>query len=184
MIKSILLLTTAALTLLGSFAHAEFPVDTKNQALLGLMNNRDPYPGSGTILHKTKNAVKCVYDFAVLGGAIATIPLVDDQGNPCTLPLNAIVTNVTAYVITAVTSAGSSTTSLGSNIAGSVTDLMAATAKATLSIGAFVAGAPIGTAATWVGPVTAQAGSVVQVANAVAALTAGKVEYLIEYHVF
>lgn len=182
--KNILSFLFLAVMLIGGFAHAEFPIDTKNQALLGLMNNRDPYPGSGTILHKTKNAVKCIYDFAVLGGAVATIPLVDDQGNPCTLPQNAIVTNVTAYVITAVTSAGSSTTALGSNISSATTDLMSATAKASLSIGAFVAGTPVGTAATWVGPVTAQAGSVVQVTNAVAALTAGKIEYLIEYHVF
>jgi hypothetical protein len=182
--KGLFILLVSAFTLLGSFAHAEFPVDTKSQALLGLANNRDPLPGIGLIIHRTKNAIKCTYNFAVSGGAISTIPLNDDQGNPCTLPLNAIVTNVVAYSSTAVTSAGSATISLGSNISGSTTDLMSATGKATLSQGAFTAGNPVGTAATWVGPVTTQAGSQVQVAIAAAAVTAGVVEFFIEYHIF
>lgn len=157
-----------------------FPIDTKSQALLARGNNYDPLPGMGTIIHKTKNCMKALYDFSVLGGATGSLLLVDDQGNPAILPLNAIVTNVVCIVLTAVTSAGSATVALGSNIAAATTDLMAATAKASLASG-FVAGVPVGTAATWVGPVTAQAGSQVQATIGTAALTAGKLEYIIEY---
>lgn len=158
-----------------------FPKDAKMQALLARGNNFDPLPGVGSVLDKTKCLLRAIYDFTVSGGAISTILLLDDQGNPAVLPLGAIVTNVVAHAIVAVTSAGAATVSLGSGIAGSVVDLQAATAKASLSLGAFVAGVPVGTAATWVGPVTAQAGSQVQVAIAAAALTAGKVAYFIEY---
>lgn len=158
-----------------------FPKDARSQALLVRGNAFDPLPGIGSVVDKTKCLLRAIYDFTVLGGAIATIPLVDDQGNAAVLPQGAIVTNVVAHVIVAVTSAGAATVSLGSNIAGSVVDLQAATAKATLALGAFVAGVPVGTAATWVGPVTSQNGSQVQVAVAAAALTAGKIAYFIEY---
>lgn len=155
-----------------------FPNDSTGNALLASVNTRAPDEGLGTVVHKTKNLLCAVYDFAVNGGLVSTINLVDDQGNPAILPKGALVTNVVARVITAATSGGSATVSLGLLTA---IDLMAATAVASLTLGANVAGVPVGTAATWVGPVTATGGTQVTAGIAVAALTAGKIKYFIEY---
>lgn len=166
-----------------------FPKDAISQKLLAAMNAKDPYagpqtnnwqPSVGTVVDRTKCFMRAVYDFTVLGGVASTIPLNDDQGNAAVLPQGAIVTNVVAHVITQPTSAGSATVALGSNISAATTDLMAATAKASLTVG-FVAGVPVGTAATWVGPVTGQTGSQIQVTIGTAALTAGKIYYCVEF---
>lgn len=157
-----------------------YPKDALSQKNLSRANAYDPLPGSGTVLDRTKCLMRAVYDFSVLGGAIATIVLNDDQGNPAILPQGAIVTNVVLHVITSVTSAGAATLSLGSGIAASIVDLLAATAKASL-VPTFLAGIPVGTAATFVGPVTAVGGSQLQVAVGTAALTAGKIYFLVEY---
>lgn len=145
--------------------------------LLAAANNDSPLEKIGTEIHRCKNMMKVVYDFSVLGGATGDILLLDDQGNAAILPLNAVVTNVTCSVLTAVTSAGSATVALKLLTSA---DLMAATAKASLASG-FVAGAPVGTAATWVGPVTAQAGTQIKATVGTAALTAGKLNYFVEY---
>lgn len=157
------------------------PKDLKSQQLLTEYDNNDPDPHLGTFLNKTKCAMVAVYDFASNGGVIGTIPLNDDLGNPAKLPPGAIVTNVVANVITQPTSLGAATVGLGSNISGATADLMAQTAKASLPVG-FVAGAPVGTAASWVGPIPASDfGLQVQATIAAAALTAGKIYYNIEY---
>lgn len=156
-----------------------FPKDLKQQTKLGLLNARDPVPGIGTVLDKTKCCMVAVYDFAVDGGAIGTLSLLDDQGNPAILPAGAIVTNVVANVITAPTSAGLATVSLGTFASSSVTNLLGATAIASLT--GFVAGVPVGTAATWVGPVPAGEGLQLRAAIAAFALTAGKIYFVVEY---
>lgn len=157
-----------------------FPKDATSQKNLARANTYDPLPGSGTVIDRTKNMLRAVYDFSVLGGAVGNILLVDDQGNPATLPQGAIVTNVSLHIVTAVTSGGAATLSLGSNIAAAVADLLGATAKATL-VPTFLAGIPVGTVATWIGPVTAVNGSQLQVAVGTAALTAGKIYFMVEY---
>ncbi len=158
-----------------------FPKDTKSQQLLAAYNANDPDPRIGTFLNKTKNSLCAVYDFSVEGGAIATLPLLDDMGNPAILPQGAIVTNVVCNVITALASAGSATLALGSGNSGATTDLLGATAKASLASG-LVAGVPVGTAATSVGPLNASAaGCQVQATIAVATLTAGKIYFNIDY---
>lgn len=157
-----------------------FPKDQTSQKNLARANTFDPLPGSGTIMDRTKNIMVAVYDFAVLGGAISTIPLVDDQGNPAVLPQGAYVTNVVAHVITACVGV-SGTLSLGTNLAASVVDLVAATAVASLTIGANIAGVPVGTAATWKGPITAVGGNNIVAAIATTPFTAGKVYFVVEY---
>jgi hypothetical protein len=155
-----------------------FAQDSAAQALMDRMNNAAPLEGMGTVLNRTKNHMVAVYDFAVLGGAVSTINLVDEQGNLAILPKGAIVTNVIAHVVTAVLSSGTTGVSLGLLTA---TDLMASTVKGSLLINTLVAGAPVGSAATCVGPVTAAAGSQVTVGIITTALTAGKIYYHIEY---
>lgn len=157
-----------------------FPKIEKYQRLIANYDATDPHPEIGTILNRTKNAMVAVYDFAVEGGAIGTLKLLDDQGNKAILPPGAIITNVVANVITGVTSLGAATLAFGSGVGGATADLLAATAKAALGVG-FVDGIPAGTAATWVGPVTVGLGSQLTVTVAAAALTAGKIYFNIEY---
>jgi hypothetical protein len=172
-----LLLLTVLMT--TPSAKAEFTNDAPGLALLTAFSNTSPFEGSGLPIHRTKNMMVVVYDFAVSGGATTgTKLLLDDQGNPATLPKGAIVTNVTADAITSVTSSGSGT--LGLQLLTS-SDLASAIAKTALAAGDFAAGVPVGTAATWVGPVTAVGGTQMQAIIATAALTAGKVKFFVEY---
>lgn len=153
-----------------------FDNSIKAQALLAECNVAAPIEGLGTVVHKTPCVLKAVMDFAVLGGAVGDLSLVDDQGNPAVLPQGAIVTKVLAYVVAAVTSGGSATVALK---AANAADLMTATAKASLSLAAKLDGVPDGTAANAVGPLAAD--TRVKATVGTAALTAGKVQYFIHY---
>lgn len=168
-----------ALTL-GLFAadsvYAIFPQDAFSQAALKSFNARDPYPGMASIVNQTKNMMRLTYDFSVLGGAVTSIGLVDDQGNTAYLPKGAIVTNVVANVLTQPLP---STSSVNVTLLSSG-DLMAEKAQSSLGLG-FVAGVPVGTAATWKGPVTSQAGTNPIAVITGSTLTAGKIEWFLEY---
>jgi hypothetical protein len=159
---------------LGMNAFAIFPQDTKNQALYTLAQNRDPLPGIGYIINQTKNMMRVTYDATVLA-LTGSVTLNDDQGNQAYLPKGAIVTNVVANVLTAPLP---STSSIALQLL-TAGDLMATKAQASLT--GFVAGVPVGTAATWVGPVTAQIGSQPTAVLSGSTLTAGKIEWFIEY---
>ena len=165
--------TLLALVFGGMSAHAIFPQDPKNQALYAIMNARDPYPGLGYLLNQTKNMMRVTYDATVLAGT-GTVSLVDDQGNTAILPKGAIVTNVVANVLTAPVP---TTSSIQLNLL-TAGDLMA---NKPGTITGFVAGVPVGTAATWVGPVTAQAGTTPQAILTASTLSAGKIEWFLEY---
>lgn len=153
-----------------------FPSDAISQALLAAANAKTPLEGVGTVIHKTKCMVRAVWDFAVQGGAVGTLNLLDEQGNPAIIPKGGFVTNVVLDVVTAATTSASGTGSLGLL---TTTDLLGATAAA--SITGVLAGVPVGTAATWKGPVTAVAGTQITFTIATGALTAGKFNAMIEY---
>lgn len=136
-------------------------------------NNFTPLEGLGTELMKVKNTLRCSYDFAVQGGAISAIKLLDPAGNVATLPDKAVITQVYIDTITTPTSAGSATIAIGANTA---TDLKAATAIATYT--GVIAGVPVGTGATMV-KVTAERQILATVA--VDTLTAGKFDVYIDY---
>jgi hypothetical protein len=125
--------------------------------------------GLGTLLHRTLTCIKGVYNFANQGGAISSINLLDDLGNACVFPPNALILESFSNWTTAVTSAGSATVALGSGQ--STTDLLAATAKASLT--GLVAGLPVFTAATTIALGTTSTGYQMEATIAVAALTAG-----------
>lgn len=153
-----------------------------NTTLYTRAQNYDPMSGLGDEVSETLNYKRFVYDFTVLGGAISTITLLDEQGATAQLPLASVIMSVMVDVITTPTSAGSATVSLGCN---STTDLLAATAKA--SITGLLACVPVMTAATAV-KVVAGSGTagnlqrrnfstvtqLITASVAVAALTAGK----------
>lgn len=127
---------------------------------------QDQVDGPGNFMaHRT---AVCVYDFAVDGGAVATIT----PAGTATLPANAIVTSATIEVLTAVTSSGSATVAVQVVNAG---DTLGATAKASLTLGAIVVGA------AGAAPYKVAADSVIKVVVATAALTAGKLRVYVNY---
>jgi hypothetical protein len=115
---------------------------------------------------------RCVYDFAVDGGADALITPTNGE----TIPINAVVLGAFINVITAVTSGGSATVSVGLSAgAGGAAALLAATAKASLGTGLTV-GVP-----TPAVPVKMSAAGKITFTPAVAVLTAGKIEVVVLY---
>lgn len=141
--------------------------------LLNEMNTRAAKAQLGSLLENMGNRLVAKYSFAVQGGAVGDIALVDDQGNPATLPINAVVTDVLVDVITPATSGGSATVAIKSNGAA---DLLGATAVA--SITGKLDGIPVSSAATAV-KMTAE--RTLYATVAVAALTAGKFNVIIDY---
>lgn len=112
-----------------------------------------------------------LYDFAVDGGAVSTIVLSDKVGYKA-LPAGALVTNVYAVVETACTSGGSATVSWGN----ADVDGYSGTAKA---VAALVGDAAFAGDGALVPSVVSDGDF--SVAIAVAALTAGKVRFTVEY---
>ena len=146
------------------------------QLLLNKMNTTANKVRLGQLLDNQKGSVRAIYDFAVAGGAVSTINLVDENGEDVILPDNAVITNVIVDIITAMTSTGGTgTIALNSEGAG---DLLAAVDADTLS--GLNAGVPVGTAATSV-KLTAE--RTLTVAIATAAVTAGKFVALVDYTV-
>lgn len=141
--------------------------------LPALENVVSPLEGLAQVAHQAKGVLKCVYSFAIQGGAVSTIKLLDDQGNAAILPSKAIITGVYCDFYTAFTSGGSATVALGAN---TTVDLLAATAVASCT--GLVAGIPVSTAATSV-KLTAQ--RQIAMTIAVAALTAGLANIFVEY---
>ena len=122
-------------------------------------------------LEPNKRVAYFEYDFAMDGGAVGDITLRGDR-----LPNDAVITSGMIHVNTAVTSGGSATVALKVLSAG---DVLAATAKTSLTLNALLDTVPVGTAATAVR--TTSAGLGVTMTVAVAALTAGKITVALEY---
>jgi hypothetical protein len=117
------------------------------------------------------------YSFAVDGGAVGTIT----PAHNFSLPANAVITNVVINSTTAVTSGGSATVALGTTAGSTASAFVAATAKASFSINAFVQGVPVPqTSSTFV---KMSAAGQLQVTVATAALTAGVIEVYVFYYV-
>jgi hypothetical protein len=158
---------------------------TQNQALIfgasGLPTSAtvgDPNLTANTAFGLSAQRVcHAQYSFTNDGGAVGTItPL-----NNCTLPANAVITNVAINSTTAVTSGGSATVAVGTTAGSSATSLLAATAKASFTANAFVQAVPVpATASTWV-KMSAQGQPNITVATA--ALTAGIIEIYVFYYV-
>jgi hypothetical protein len=127
----------------------------------------------GTAIERESRALVAQYNFATLGGAIGSVSLLDVNGNAAVLPTGAVVTSVIIDTITAPTSGGAATIALTSN---SAADLKAATAIASYT--GLIAGIPVGTAAT---SIKMTADRTVTATIATAALTAGKINVIINY---
>lgn len=145
----------------------------QSAATIARWNGAAPIEGLGYELHKAKNLLKCKYDFAVQGGAVGTLALLDDQGNPALLPAKAVVSRVWIDFYTPFTSGGLETTSLQAEAAN---DLLNALAVASAT--GLVEGVPTGTAANMKKTTVQRQISMV---IAVAALTAGACNVFVEY---
>lgn len=163
--------------LLPSLAFSASFVDTKaaefelNQASQNAMAKHR----LGTkLLMQAERSLKCQYSFAVQGGAVGTVSLLDEQGKACKLPKNAIVLQAMIDVLTDPTSGGAATIALGTGA--STTDLKAATAIASYT--GLVAGVPVDTAAT---AIKLSADQTPSATIATAALTAGKINVHIRF---
>lgn len=115
-----------------------------------------------------------IYNFAVDGGLVSTITPVLTAA----IPAYALIWGGIANPTTAVTSAGSLTMAVGTSAGSSTTALLAATAKASLSIDALIALVP-----TLAAPIKMTAAGNVTVTIAAAAATAGIVEIFVFYTV-
>lgn len=66
----------------------------------------------GMELNRVPNCVKGNYSFAVQGGAVGDVTLLDDNGQPVKIPSGALVRNVAVVVDTTLTAAGAATLDL------------------------------------------------------------------------
>lgn len=153
----------------GSPARAETQADTL-AAEFGL-NKASPeamrkYQLGTKIMKNRVFNLKCKYDFAVQGGAVGSVNLLQENGQACVIPKYAIIQNVLIDVITQGATSASGTMELTAQSAG---DLKAALAAASYT--GLVAGIPVDTAATAI-KMTADRTIVGTIATG--ALTAGK----------
>ncbi len=121
--------------------------------------------GTRLMLERTYN-LRCKYDFAVQGGAVGSVNLLNPSGAACKVPKNAIIQNVLIDVVTAGTTSASGTMALTAQTAG---DLKAALAAASYT--GLLDGIPVDTAATSI-KLTADRTIIGTIATG--ALTAGK----------
>lgn len=120
------------------------------------------------------NVAHAIYSFAVDGGAVGAITPV----STVVIPANAIIVGATVNSTTAVTSAGSATVSVGTTAGSSATSILAATAKASLSVDAIINGVPV-----FATPVKMTAAGSINVTVGTATLTAGIIEVFVYYTV-
>lgn len=111
-----------------------------------------------------------IYDFAVDGGASCT-PV-----KTALIPANAILIGATVNSTVALTAAGAATLGIGTTAGSTSTSILAATAKATLSLDALLNGVP-----TFAAPVKMTAAGSISVLIATGPLTAGQVEIFVYY---
>lgn len=128
------------------------------------------------LVRQSKLVMIGTYDFSVSGGAVGVISLLDCNSRAATLPKGAIITSAYIDVLTAPTSGGSATIAVGTGQAAN--DLKAALAIASYT--GIVAGIPVGSAAT---AVKLTADGQLQISIATAALTAGKLNVIVEFMV-
>ena len=146
------------------------------QQILDSSATAGPAAQLGTkLMRESLKTLVATYDFAVLGGASGSaLSLRGSDGKPVKLPRNAIVRDCLIDVLTAPESLGSATIALGTGQAAN--DL-----KAALAIGSYtgrVACVPVGSAAT---AIKLTADRTMSATVAVAPLTAGKINVIVDY---
>lgn len=126
-------------------------------------------PGSAAGLG-AMGVAHAIYDFSVDGGASCT------PASNATIPANAIIVGATVNPTTAALAVGSATVGIGTTAGSTTTSILAATAKASLSIDALLNGVP-----TLAVPVKMSAAGSISVLVATGPLTAGVIEIFVYY---
>lgn len=135
--------------------------------VFGIGPGGGPAPAAGLGMLGVAHAI---YNFAVDGGASCT------PAANAVIPANAILVGATINPTTAVTAAGAATVGIGTTAGSTSTSILAATAKATLSIDALINGVP-----TLAAPVKMSAAGSISVLVATGPLTAGVIEIFVYY---
>jgi len=131
--------------------------------------------GTENVGYSANYIAKAIYNFAVDGGGIGAITPQDSD----TIPANAVIIRGQIYVQTAVTSAGSATVSIGTTAGSSAASILAATAKASLTVATLLDPIPLSSAAT---AIKMSAAGQINFTVGTAALTAGVIEVMLEYY--
>lgn len=126
-----------------------------------------PAPAAGLGMMGVAHAI---YNFAVDGGVSCT------PAANATIPAGAILLGATVNPTTAPLAVGAATVGVGTTAGSSATSILAATAKATLSIDALINGVP-----TFAAPVKLTAAGKISVVIATGPLTAGVIEIFVYY---
>jgi hypothetical protein len=137
--------------------------------------------GLGLLLHRTLNVMKVAYSVAVNAGAVGNTALYDDLGNAAVLPPGSVVVRSFSNWTTAALAAGGAATGAFSVATAGAADLLAATAKASLT--GLLEGTPTGSAASMIALGAAATGYRIYITIATNALTVG-VASLYVFYVF
>lgn len=155
----------------GSTNTADIPVITSLGKVLEASITPNGVAPVGTSFLKVAHAI---FDFSVDGGVTGLITPVSTAA----IPANAILVGGSVNVVAAVTSLGSATLAVGTSAGSSASALLAATAKASLTLAAMLNAVPV-----FATPVKMSAAGNITVTVGTADLTAGKVEIFIVYYV-
>lgn len=157
--------TDAATTVVSSFTNtgtAAVPVWT-----------RDISSGNVNSGINTLNVAHAIYSFATDGGGA---PGLITPALNATIPANAIMVGATINATTAAVSGGATNISVGTSAGSSATSILAATAKASFSLGALLNGVPV-----FATPVKMSAAGQITLTTSTTALSAGIFEIFVYY---
>jgi hypothetical protein len=151
-----------------------FEIQTAAGVVLFSINQNGQITSGGTsgpqVGLEVMGVAHALYNYATDGGASCTPAL------NAVIPANAILVGATINSTTAVTAAGSATVGIGTTAGSTSTSILAATAKATLSIDALINGVP-----TLAAPVKMSAAGSISLVIATGPLTAGVIEVFVYY---
>lgn len=172
---------TLLVLMLPLYGFAAFKTPAETTFLLNQGYGSTTQLGS-QLVGKKLHVLKAQYDYASVAGLSGSYTLKDVDGKDAILPAGAIVTDCVIDTLTAMTSSAFPKVSLGTGLAGSVTDLKAASILSVYS--GLVACIPVGTAATSI-KITTQSSPKLYVLTASTtsshALQAGKLNVLLQY---
>lgn len=154
---------------IGYFEAAALAGDTTGQVCLSGVpateSGANAGAGSGTM-----RVAHAIFNFAVDGGASCT------PAANAVIPANALIIGATVNPTTAPLAAGAATVGVGTTAGSTSTSILAATAKATLSVDAMLNGVP-----TLAAPVKMSAAGSISILVATGPLTAGVIEIFVYY---
>jgi hypothetical protein len=156
-------------------ANQVYLVNASSLPALGLIGDLNLTSNTAVGL-SAQRVCHATYNFAVDGGATPIVPAAN-----CTIPINAVITNLGIQATTTVTAAGAATVAVGCTGGTACGSSALAAAAAKPAAGTFIQSTPVPqTATTWV-KTTAATGLTLTIATG--PLTAGVIEIYVFYYV-